>query len=165
MKTILLMRHSKSSWKDHNLDDFERPLKKRGKKDARAMAQILVEKELLPQKLFSSNAKRARETAEIVIEEIKLNIPIEYLDQLYMAEMSVYENLLREMPDELERVMIIGHNPGIESLVQVFCNQIESLSAGAIAIVSAPIKSWRELITDTKCDLVDLFQPKHEKVK
>ena len=100
MKTILLMRHAKSSWKDHNLDDFERPLKKRGKKDARAMAQILVEKELLPQKLFSSSAKRACQTAEIVIEESKSNIPVEYLDQLYMAERSVYEDLLRDMPDE-----------------------------------------------------------------
>jgi phosphohistidine phosphatase len=163
MKTILLMRHSKSSWKDHNLDDFERPLKKRGKKDTQAMAQILIEKELLPQKLFSSSAKRARRTAEIIIEETKSNFPVEYLDQLYLAEVPVYENLLMNLPDELERVMIIGHNPGIESLVQIFCNQIESLPAGAVALVSAPIQSWKELMINTKCDLVDLYRPKNEK--
>jgi len=61
--------------------------------------------------------------------------------------------------------MIVGHNPGIESLVQVFCSQIESLSVGAVAIVSAPIKSWKELITDTQCELVDLYQPEPEKKK
>jgi phosphohistidine phosphatase len=125
----------------------------------------LVEKELLPQKLFSSSANRARQTAEIIIEETQSNIAVEYLDQLYMAEIPVYENLLRDMPDELERVMIIGHNPGIESFVQVCCNQIESMPAGAIAIVSAPIKSWKELITDTSCDLVDLYKPEPEKKK
>ena len=165
MKTILFMRHTKSSWKDRHLDDFERPLKKSGKKDAQVMAQILVDKELVPQKLFSSSAKRACQTAEIIKEGTKSNISIEYLDQLYMAEVPVYENLLRDMPDELGRVMIIGHNPVIESIVQVFCNQIESLPAGAIAIVNAPIKSWKELITDTNCNLVDLYKPEHEKVK
>jgi phosphohistidine phosphatase len=165
MKTLILMRHAKSSWKDHDLSDFERPLKKRGKKDAEMMAKLLVEKELLPQKLMSSSAKRARRTAEIIIEGCKGDFPVEYLDQLYMAEVSVYFNLLNAIPDELERVMIVGHNPSIESLVQMLSSQIESLPAGAVALVSLPIKSWKELNSETKCDLIDLYKPKHDKEK
>ena len=165
MKTLILMRHAKSSWKDHDLSDFERPLKKRGKKDAQAMAAILMEKELLPQKLMASSAKRARRTAEILIEETKTVIPAEYLEQLYMAEIPVFFELLQSVPDELERVMIIGHNPGIESLVQMLSSQIESLPAGAMALVSVPVKSWKELTPELKCDLIDLYKPKHDKEK
>jgi phosphohistidine phosphatase SixA len=61
--------------------------------------------------------------------------------------------------------MIIGHNPGIESLVQIFCNQIESIPAGAIALVSAPVNCWKDLMTDIKCDLVDIYKPKQVKEK
>jgi phosphohistidine phosphatase len=165
MKTLILMRHAKSSWKDHDLSDFERPLKKRGKKDAQMMAKVLVDKELLPQKLLASSAKRARRTAEIIIEETKADFPVEYLDQLYMAEVSVFFDLLNAVPDELERVMIIGHNPSLESLVQMLSSQIESLPAGAAALISVPIKSWKELNSETKCDLIDLYKPKHEKEK
>jgi phosphohistidine phosphatase len=157
------MRHPKSSWKDPDLDDFDRPLKNCGKKDAQAMAQILVEKELLPEKLFASSAKRTRRTAEIIVEETKTDFPVEYLDQLYLAETPCYENLLRELPDDLNHVMIIGHNPGIESLVQIFCKEIESIPAGAIALVSAPVNRWKDLMTDIRCDLVDIYKPKQEK--
>jgi len=165
MKTLILMRHAKSSWKDHEISDFERPLKKRGKKDAQAIAKLLVEKELLPQKLVASSAKRARRTAEIIIEDTKASCPVEYLDQLYMAEVPVYFDLLKSLPDDLERVMIIGHNPGLEGLVQVLSNQIESLPAGAMALISVPVKSWKDLDSETKSDLIDLFKPKHEKEK
>lgn len=165
MKTLILMRHAKSSWKDHDVKDIERPLKKRGKKDAQNMGKILVEKELLPQKIYSSNAKRAARTTELVLETIKVETPVEYLEQLYMAEVPVYYNLLKSLPDEFERVMIVGHNPGLESLLQLMSSQIESLSTSAMAVISLPIKSWKELGAETKGDLVDLFKPKHEKEK
>jgi len=165
MKTLILMRHAKSSWKDHNISDVDRPLKKRGKKDTQAMAKIMLEKELIPQKIMVSSAKRARRTAEILVEETKVNIAVELLDQLYMAEIPFYVDLIKSIPDELERVMLIGHNPGLESLVQMFSNQIESLPAGAMAVLSLPLKSWKDLTPETKGDLVDLYKPKHEKEK
>jgi phosphohistidine phosphatase len=160
MKTLILMRHAKSSWKDHTLGDVDRPLKKRGKKDAQEMAKILVDKELLPQKMLVSSAKRARRTAEIVIEETKKDIPVEYLDQLYMAEVSVYFDLLSNLPDDLERVMVVGHNPGLESVVQFLRSEIESMPSCAMALISLPIKSWKELTSTTKGDLIDLYKPK-----
>ena len=165
MKTLILMRHAKSSWKDHNISDADRPLKKRGKKDTQAMAKIMLEKELVPQKIMASSAKRARRTAEILVEETKANITPEVLDQLYMAEIQVYMDLIKSLPDDLERVMIVGHNPDLECLVQMLSNQIESLPAGAMAVLSMPIKSWKDLSPEIKCDLVDLYKPKHEKEK
>ena len=165
MKILILMRHAKSSWKDHEISDKDRPLKKKGKKDAQMMAKLLVEKELLPQKMLVSSAKRASRTAEIIIEETEIKIPVEYLDQLYMAEVQVCFDLLQSVPDELERVMVIGHNPSLECLMQVLSGQIESLPTGAAALISLPIKSWKELNPETKGDLIDLFKPKREKEK
>jgi phosphohistidine phosphatase len=165
MKTLILMRHAKSSWKDHNLDDSERPLKKRGKKDAEYIGKRLVDKELIPQKIFSSPAKRARRTAEIILGETKVDVPLELVDQFYMAEVPIFYDFIKSLPDDLERVMIIGHNPGLESLVQVLSGQIESMSTAALANISLPIKSWKELDTETKGELIDLFKPKHDKDK
>ena len=165
MKTLILMRHAKSSWKDHTLNDFDRPLKKRGKKDAQAMGKILCEKELLPQKIVSSSAKRARRTAEILVEEVKTAIPIDLVDQLYMAEVTTIFDLIKKLPDELERVMLVGHNPGLESTVQLLSNEIESVPTGGVAVISLPIKSWKELSSETKGQLVELFKLKREKEK
>ena len=165
MKTLILMRHAKSSWKDHNLEDIDRPLKKRGKKDAQNIGKLIAEKELVPQIIYCSPAKRAQRTAEVILDELKQDIPLDTVDVLYMAEVPVFYQLIKSIPDELERVMIIGHNPGLESLVQLLSGQIESLSTGALANVSLPIKNWKELDAETKGELVDLFKPKHDKDK
>lgn len=165
MKTLILMRHAKSSWKDHTLSDIDRPLKKRGKKDAQAMGKIIFDKELLPQRIYSSNAKRARRTAEILIEEVKTDIPLELVDSLYMAEVSAYYDLIRSLSDQFERVMLVGHNPGLESMVQLLSNEIESVPTSAVAVISLPIKKWKELTPAIKGDMVELFKPKHDKEK
>ncbi|HET59148.1 MAG TPA: histidine phosphatase family protein, partial [Chloroflexi bacterium] len=70
MKTLLLMRHAKSSWKDSSLSDFQRPLKKRGEKDMLRIAQVLKEEDLIPEFVLSSPAVRARETIEILANEL-----------------------------------------------------------------------------------------------
>ena len=165
MKTLILMRHAKSSWKDHTLSDVDRPLKKRGKKDAEAIGKILYDKELLPQRIYSSSAKRAQRTAEIIIEAFKTEIPLELVDTLYMAEVSGFYELIRSLPDQMERIMLVGHNPGLESMVQLLSNEIESVPTAAVAVISLPIKKWKELTPAVKGDLVELFKPKHDKEK
>ncbi|MCE1252602.1 MAG: histidine phosphatase family protein [Anaerolineae bacterium] len=165
MKTLILMRHAKSSWKDHNLEDIDRPLKKRGKKDAQIIGKIIVDKELVPQTIYCSPAKRSQRTAEVLLEELKQEIPVETVDKLYMAEVPVFYELIKSLPEDLERVMIIGHNPGLESLVQLLSGQIESLPTSALANVSLAIKNWKDLDPETKGELVDLYKPKHDKDK
>jgi phosphohistidine phosphatase len=167
MKTLLLMRHAKSSWKQADIADHDRPLNKRGKKDAPLMGKLILEKELTPQLILSSSAVRARLTVDAIVECLDFKGEVELLDDFYMAEPSVYLDRLRSLPGDLERVMIIGHNPGLEGLVQILSHQVESLSTSAIAYLVLPIKEWNELSEDTDGDLIELWRPRdfREKAK
>lgn len=160
MKTLLLMRHAKSSWKDDKLADKERPLNKRGKHDAPMMGQLLIEHELVPQRILSSSALRARQTAESIAETAQYDGDVTYMDELYMAEPESYIDALRELPNEVERVMVIGHNPGLEMLLQLLSGQIQAMPTAVIAHVALPIDHWSQLSIDTPGELVDIWRPK-----
>lgn len=163
MKTLILMRHAKSSWKDSHLEDHERPLNKRGKKAAPLMGKVIHEMELVPQLILSSTAVRARETVEAVIDVCKYKGQVEYLDSFYMNEPTVYIDRLRTLPDEIERIMVVGHNPALEGLLQILSRQIESLPTAAVAHISLPINHWSELNNDSYGDLIGLWRPKELK--
>lgn len=160
MKTLLIMRHAKSSWKEHKIPDHERPLNKRGRHDAPLMGQLLAEHELEPQRILSSSAVRARETAEVMASSLHFDGDVTYMDQLYMAEPEGYIDALRELPNEVERVMIIGHNPGLEMLMQLLSGQIQAMPTAVIADLALPIDHWSELSINTQGELVDIWRPK-----
>ena len=159
MKTLLLMRHAKSSWKDPELPDHDRPLNKRGLKDAPFMGEVLKEKELLPQRILASTALRVRETVNGLVQTSSYAGEIEFSDALYLAEPEVYLTALQALPETLERVMIIGHNPGLEGLLQLLSGRIESLSTGSIAYISLPIQNWGDLNGQIEGELVEMFEP------
>lgn len=160
MKTLILMRHAKSSWKHPEIKDHERGLNKRGKKDAPRMGKLLVDNELVPQRILSSTAARSRMTAEAVIEATHFSGEVSYLDSLYMAEPDIYLELLSLMPDDFERILVIGHNPGLEGLLQILSGRVESLSTAAIAYLSMPIHSWKEIRNHENAgELVALWTP------
>jgi phosphohistidine phosphatase len=106
------------------------------------MGQILVDHELVPQAILSSSALRARQTAEAVAEVAHYDGDVTYLDRLYMAEPEDYINALRELPNEVERVLLIGHNPGLEMLLQLLSGQIQSMPTAVIAHLDLPIDHW-----------------------
>lgn len=160
MKTLLLMRHGKSSFKDEKLKDRDRHLAKRGHKNAVQMGQLLKEQELIPQLLLSSAVERSKETAEDLLSSADNPVEVVYLEHLFMAEPDLILDALKLLSDSYERVMVIGHNPGLESLVQILTGQIESLPTAAIAFISLPISSWRELKKDVKAELIQLWKPK-----
>jgi len=165
MKTLLIMRHGKSSWKNKDLDDHERPLKKRGKKNVSSVGEMVVKKELIPQIILCSSAVRAQQTAELFIEATKFSGKVEYLDALYLAEDDKVMQLVAQLPDEVERAMIIGHNPGLESLVQRLDQQVTGLPTAALACFSLETKSWKELTTATEATLVEFWQPADLEIK
>jgi phosphohistidine phosphatase len=165
MKTLLLMRHAKSSWKEKGIEDHERGLNKRGLKDAPIMGHLLVEKELVPQRILCSSALRGRKTAELVAEASQYVGEITYLNSFYLAEPAAYLEGLIGLNDNLERVMIIGHNPGLEGLLQIFSHQVESLPTAAIAHIVLPVKDWADINEETGGDLVDLWRPRDLKHK
>ena len=159
MKTLLLMRHGKSSWKDSSLPDYDRPLKKRGKKDSAKMGSLLKEENIVPTLILCSSAKRARQTAEILMEESHFSGKIKYLDSFYMSEPEAYIEKLKTLSD-IRSVMIIAHNPGLETFLQMLVDEIDSLPTAAIAQLELPVKDWKELSDDTHANLVNLWKPR-----
>ena len=160
MKTLLLMRHGKSSWKDQDIPDHERPLKKKGKKDSEKMGEMLKDQHLVPDSVLSSTAKRARSTAEIVTEACKFDGEIQYLDSFYHAETSDYLDVLSHLADEVDCVLIIGHNPSLEAFVQILSNDIEALPTAAIARIELPVSNWSELGEKSYGKLINLWSPR-----
>lgn len=165
MKTLLLMRHAKSSWKDHDLEDQLRPLNKRGKKDAPLMGLLIREKELTPQQILSSTAERARETTQSIIETTGFTGKVEYLESFYLGEPENYLDVLHFLPDDVERVMIMGHNPGLEGLLQILTGAVEPLSTAAIAYIVLPIRHWSELNNSVEGELIELWRPRELREK
>ena len=114
MKTLTLLRHAKSSWKDANLQDRERPLNGRGQRDAPVMAQRINEAGIRPSLILSSPAVRAWTTAKIIAHEI--GYPLEFLqqeDRLYHASTNKILNIIAEQDTGFNNLMIVGHNPGL----------------------------------------------------
>ncbi|MHC4958936.1 MAG: SixA phosphatase family protein [Planctomycetota bacterium] len=114
---ILVFRHAKSSWESGARTDFERPLSSRGKRDAPRMGRWLAEQHLVPDLVVSSPAKRARQTARRASEAMGLDPDaILFKDEIYEASLTALLGVLAECPEG--RVMLVGHNPGLEVLVE-----------------------------------------------
>jgi len=160
MKRLLIMRHAKSSWKDSDLTDHERPLKKRGKNDAHQMGKLLRSKKIVPDMIISSTAQRAKETAEMLAESMKFKEDIIFSDALYMAEPTDILNAITSHASKEKTVMVIGHNPGSEALVQILTGKVECLPTASIAYVTAKIDDWKEITKDDGLKLKNLWRPK-----
>ncbi len=166
MKTLLLMRHAKSSWKDHKLTDVERPLSKRGLRAAPLMGALLQEKELVPQLILASCAVRAGQTAELVGAAAGYGGDIECLSSLYKAEPAAYIGALSVTPDEIEIVLVVGHNPALEALLQILSQRIKALPINTVAYICLPLQSWKDLDADVEGELVELITlPEGEDLK
>jgi len=160
MKTLLILRHAKSSWKHTGLTDHDRPLKKRGERAAPRMGELLIEEELVPQLIISSTAKRALKTTELVTEACQYDGEVQREHGLYGAGPTGYIRILREVPDVYQRIMIVGHNPGLEALLEVLTGEAVWLPTAALAHVELPIDTWAEIREYIGGRLVDLWEPK-----
>jgi phosphohistidine phosphatase len=160
MKTLLIMRHAKSSWEEAGLHDHDRPLNKRGKLNAPRMGRLLRELDLVPDLILTSSARRARDTAEAVADQSGFEGNIKVEEDLYAAPPETYLEALAAADDSYERLLIIGHNPGLEELIDVLTDEREALPTAAIAQVALPIQSWQELTDETPGKLVKLWRPK-----
>ena len=152
MKTIVLVRHAKSSWDSLGLDDFERPLNERGKKDAPEMAARLINKKLKPDLFISSTAKRAHKTAKYFIKAWGGNKKeIVLSDQLYGAGPSVFFDVIRNLEDQYQSVIIFSHNPGITAFVNLLTNvRIDNMPTCSAFGIQADCESWRSFLTSEK---------------
>jgi len=160
VKTLLLLRHAKSSWKDPALADHDRPLKKRGRRDAPKIGRLLVERGIVPGLILTSSAARARETAEAVRGASGETAELRELRELYAALPPDYARLLRAVPDGREPVMVVGHNPALEELLEALTGVQETLPTAALARIEIPIEHWERLELDGSGRLVRIWRPR-----
>ena len=160
MKTLLLLRHAKSDWRDPQLADHDRPLNKRGKRDARRMGRLLRDENLLPDLIITSTAERTRTTVEGMAAESAYAGKIKARRVFYLAGPESSLEVLRGVPDTYQRVMVVGHNPGLEELLAQLTGTVIILPTAALAQVSLPIRHWGELGEETKGKLKGVWRPR-----
>ena len=160
MKTLLVLRHAKSSWNDPALGDHERPLNSRGRRDAPRMGELVREYALMPDIVISSDAVRARLTAEAMAEAAHYPGEILLDQRLYLASPDDILSLLRRVRQNAETVMIVGHNPGLEELVEQLTGERQDLPTAALAQIVLPIDRWRDLTLSTRGTLMGHWRPK-----
>ncbi|NLG28564.1 MAG: histidine phosphatase family protein [Chloroflexi bacterium] len=149
MPELLLMRHCKSSWADQGLADSERPLTKRGKSDATAMGQLLVEREFIPDVILTSPAKRARSTAKRVARALDRPVKPRVVPSLYGAAPEEILSLLSGLEEAPKRVLVIGHNPSVEELVAQLTEVRVAIRTGAIARITLDAPDWASVRAGT----------------
>jgi phosphohistidine phosphatase len=145
MKSLLILRHAKSSWDEPGLADIQRPLNKRGKHDAPLVGNLIKESGIIPDAIFSSPAVRAMKTAEALADRCGFEGEIEIRENLYPGSPSDYIEILNEIPDKYVRVMVVGHNPGVEEFLNDLTGEAEHLPTAALAQVELPIQRWADL--------------------
>ena len=161
MKTLFLMRHAKSSWKDADVEDHERPLNKRGKRDAPRMGAWMVDNGFTPDLILCSTAKRAMKTADAVAASFDLNLTRTDTDALYLAAPEeIVEAIQNNASDDCDSVLVLAHNPGLEDLLDNLTGTGYAIPTAALAVLSLPIDSWRALSTETQGTLEALIRPK-----
>jgi phosphohistidine phosphatase len=160
MKTLLILRHAKSSWKDESIDDYDRPLNERGKKEAPRMGKLLLDEDLLPDLILSSDAKRCRRTIEKLCSASGYRGETLLCGELYLATPATHLRAISRLPEPAERVLLVGHNPGLEQLLELFIQRYEPLTTAALAYVRLPeLNRWAEINADTRGELVKHWQP------
>ena len=146
MKTLLLIRHAKSDWNDPALKDFDRPLNERGKKNAPEMAKRLLDKNIKIDTLISSPAKRAKKTAELMAKEYDIKKEkIIFIDQLYLAEPSVFFDVISKIDDDHKHVALFAHNPGITDFAnQIADVRIDNIPTCGVFAIKMNGKHWKD---------------------
>ena len=160
MKTLLLLRHAKSSWNDSSLADRDRPLNTRGRHDAPRMGDVLRDESLVPDLIISSDAVRARTTALAVAEAAGYLRDIDIDPRLYLAGPDDLLAVVRARSSAAARlVMVVAHNPGLEDLIAQLTGQRHDLPTATLVQLALPIDSWDALDSSTRATLVNMWRP------
>lgn len=160
MKTLMVMRHAKSSWDDPQLDDHDRPLNARGLRDAPRMAAWLLEQDCCPDSITCSTALRAVTTARLVADGLEAEIPFQTTADLYHANLEAWQHVIRNLPAESIRALCVGHNPGIEMLFHAVTGASERFPTATICVLELSIDDWEAFEPQKSLVTWELWRPK-----
>ena len=153
-RTILLLRHAKSSWDDSRQGDFDRPLAARGRLAATLMGTYLVEERLIPDRVLCSSAARTRETWRRAAVETGRTIPVDYLDSLYEAMPATILGELAKLDDAIAYALVVAHNPGLEMAARELVGDgvadarrrlDDKFPTAGLAVIDAELPEWGDL--------------------
>jgi len=156
MRSLLILRHAKSSWDDPSQDDYDRPLNKRGRKEAKAVGKRMRSR--LPDLVLSSSAVRARETVALWQKASRYEGPIEERRDFYLASPERYLEALQGLGTRGATTMVVGHNPGLEELVLRLTGRHEPMPTAALAELELALDSWEDLARGASARLVNLWR-------
>ena len=144
VECLILMRHAKSSWKYPELTDHERPLNKRGRKASVKIAKELIRLDWIPDKLYSSDSARTKETWKRMAKHIQ-QVDVEYSRKFYHSKP---KKIMKNIPDDVthETIMILSHNPGCADFLEHLCEEWYRMPTAATALLAIKdnSKSWKE---------------------
>lgn len=146
MKTLLILRHAKSSLKSPKLSDHDRPLDELARQDAHRLGGLLRNKELVPNYIASSTALRAKTTAELVAKGCRYVGDVVLEEPLYQAKPIDYMKVLERVPDKYQRVLLVGHNPTIEDTIEMLTGSPNIVMLPCtLAHLDLPVRKWSDL--------------------
>lgn len=157
---MLILRHAKSSWKQPELADHDRPLNARGKRDAPRMGRLVRDEGLTPDLIVTSTAKRARKTATKVARACGCEREVSAREELFHAEPGAFLEVVRGLPEKCDRVMVVGHNPGLEDLLSALTGADEPLPTAALAQVEIDVAEWQHAHLDQSARCVHVWLPR-----
>ena len=164
MKTLILVRHAKSDWGDPSLDDFDRPLNDRGKRDAPDMAERLLNKKIGIDAFISSPAKRAKKTASIFASAYKVDKDdIIFRDELYGAGENIFTDVVTNADNKFDTIAVFSHNPGITDYANTLSTTSnDNIPTCGVFAVKADCDSWKDF-ANAKKELLFFDYPKAAK--
>ena len=150
MKTVSIVRHAKADKPEGYPSDYERPLTPRGHKDAENIAAVLARLTPPVDCLLSSPAARAAQTSDYLAAVLGETQPVQWNESIYLATAETLLEILKQLPDELNHVVLVGHNPGMERLVSGLCggspdNNVIAMPTAALAHLTVDITRWSQL--------------------
>ncbi len=164
-RTLVMIRHAKSSWANPLQSDFDRPLNERGKREAPEMAEKLKQAGIAPDLIICSTAKRTRQTAKKIAEVLGYDYAnIRWEEKLYHCISSVFEEMLYEVGDKVKTVFIIAHNPGITEFVNQLAPGfvIDNMPTCAVACARFEAEEWNRFpVVDRNVFLFEYPDKKH----
>jgi phosphohistidine phosphatase len=159
VKTLFLLRHAKSSWKDQSLPDFERPLNRRGKRAAADVGRYLKHELIVPELVVSSPALRARETIERLAKAAKWNVEVRFDQRIYEAGGLGLLEVISQIENERKNALLVGHNPGIEELLMLLTGDSKRVPTAALAKIELKSSKWTTA-ADKRAKLAWLIKPR-----
>ena len=159
MKTLFLLRHAKSSWKDATLPDFERPLNERGRRAAPVVGKFMRRQKPQPQLILCSPAERARQTIALVSEAAEFKAELRYDERIYEASVARLIAVVSEIDEKAETALVVGHNPGMEELLESLTGEVRHMPTAALAHITLDIDRWTD-VREQSGELVRLVRPK-----